>query len=181
MSAYFLVLLAIASRVVPHPEWLNFTALGGALLYFGARRPFREMVMPVALLAGTDYYLTTVAYGYPFHLESYLVTWLWYAGAMAIGAGLLKERVSAGRVLGGAALSATSFFLLSNFAVWMEGGIYPHTGGGLAACYIAALPFFRNDIISTSLVAGLAFCRPLFEQFRSFRRFTIAGQPMNFR
>ncbi|MBV8672218.1 MAG: hypothetical protein JOZ33_02180, partial [Acidobacteriaceae bacterium] len=55
---YLLILLAILSRVVPHPAWLNFTAVGGSLLYFGARRPLRQVILPVALLAATDYYLT---------------------------------------------------------------------------------------------------------------------------
>jgi hypothetical protein len=33
--------------------------------------------------------------------------------------------------------------------------------GGLATCYVAALPFYRNDLVSTSLVAGLAFGLPV--------------------
>jgi hypothetical protein len=55
MFALFLILLAIVSRLAPHPAWLNFTAVGGGLLYFGARRPLMQAVLPVALLAGTDY------------------------------------------------------------------------------------------------------------------------------
>ena len=90
MSAYLLLLLAVVSRVVPHPAWLNFTAVGGGLLFFGARRPLWQLIFPVALLAGSDYYLTTFAYGYPFHLASYLVTWFWYAAIVALGAGMLK-------------------------------------------------------------------------------------------
>ena len=144
MSAYLLVILALASRVVPHPAWLNFTAVGGSLLYFGARRPLRQAIFPVALLAGSDYYLTTYTYGYPFHLASYLVTWFWYIGIVVLGAGMLKTHSSTGRILGASGLSATSFFLLSNLTVWATSGIYPHSAGGLAACYMAAVPFYRN-------------------------------------
>src|ERR1700679_4208317 len=150
MGAYLLLLLAVASRVVPHPAWLNFTAVGGGLLYFGARRPLWQAIFPVALLAGTDYYLTTFAYGYPFHLASYLVTWFWYAAIVVLGARMLKGHPSIGRVLGASVASATSFFLLSNFAVWAGSILYPHTAGGLATCYIAGLPFYRNDLISTA-------------------------------
>jgi hypothetical protein len=39
--------------------------------------------------------------------------------------------------------------------------MYPRTQGGLAACYVAGLPFYRNDILSTTLVAGLAFGVPV--------------------
>jgi hypothetical protein len=35
--------------------------------------------------------------------------------------------------------------------------MYPHTLGGLTACYAAGLPFYRNDLVSTLLVAGVAF------------------------
>ena len=160
MSAYLLLLLAVISRVAPHPAWLNFTAVGGSLLYFGARRPLWQLVIPVALLAGADYYLTVFAYGYPFHAASYLVTWLWYAAIVALGAGMLKGSASIGRVLGASVLSATSFFLLSNFAVWAVSAMYPRNPGGLAACYLAGLPFYRNDLISTALVATVAFGAP---------------------
>jgi hypothetical protein len=114
----------------------------------------------VALLAGSDYYLTTFAYGYSFHFASYLVTWFWYAAIVALGAGMLKGHASMGRVLGASALSATSFFFLSNFVVWAVSAIYPRSPGGLAACYLAGVPFYRNDLISTALVATLAFGTP---------------------
>lgn len=160
MSAFLLILAAVASRVVPH-TWLNFTAVGGSLLYFGAKRPLRQAVLPVALLAATDYYLTVFVYNYAFHLQGYLLTWAWYAAAIVLGSLLLKDRMSAGRVAGAALLSSTSFFAISNYAVWAGSVQYPHTLAGLAACYTAALPFYRNDVVSTLLVAGLAFGLPV--------------------
>jgi hypothetical protein len=55
--------------------------------------------------------------------------------------------------------SATSFFVLSNFVVWM-GTMYSHSIQGLAMCYVNALPFYRNDLVSTGLVAGVVFGVP---------------------
>ena len=52
------------------PGWLNFTAVGGALLYFGARRPWREMLVPLAALMATDYFLTVYSYHYTFAWQS---------------------------------------------------------------------------------------------------------------
>jgi len=43
--------------------------------------------------------------------------------------------------------SSVSFFLTTNFAVWAFDGIYSHDLAGLTACYVAALPFFKNTII----------------------------------
>ncbi|HVJ08806.1 MAG TPA: DUF6580 family putative transport protein [Acidisarcina sp.] len=159
MSSFLLILLAIASRVLPH-TWWNFTAVGGSLLYFGARRPLRQAIVPLVLMACTDYYLTVYAYNYAFHVQGYLLTWVWYAAAILLGRILLRDQVSLAR--GGAAtlLSATSFFAISNYAVWAGSGMYPHSIAGLAACYTAALPFYRNDLISTALVLGVAFGLP---------------------
>jgi hypothetical protein len=160
MPAYLLLLVAVLSRLLPHAGWFNFTAVGGALLYFGARRPWREMLAPLAVLMATDYFLTVYSYHYSFRWESYLPTWGWYLAAMALGLILLRSRTTFVRVAAGALLGPTSFFVLSNYAVWIGGGMYPRTLAGLGVCYVAALPFYRNDLISTAIVAGLAFGVP---------------------
>jgi hypothetical protein len=167
MIAYLLLLLAVLSRFLPlaggsfHIGWMNFTAVGGVLLYFGARRSWREMLAPLAVLVATDYCLTTFVYHYSFSWQAYVPTWLWYVAAMALGQILLKARTSFTRVASGALLGPTSFFAVSNFAVWMGGGMYPHTLGGLWACYVAAIPFYRNDLLSTALVCAAAFGLPV--------------------
>jgi hypothetical protein len=161
MPAYLLLVVAVLSRLVPHPDWLNFTAVGGALLYFGARRSWREMIAPLAALIATDYVLTVFAYHYTFVWQSYVITWIWYAAAMALGWILLRNRTTFLRVASGVVLGPTSFFVVSNFAVWAASNMYPHNGSGLLACYVAAIPFYRNDLISTAIVAGLAFGVPV--------------------
>jgi hypothetical protein len=161
MIAYLLLLVAVLTRVLPHAGWWNFTAVGGALLYFGARRPLREMIVPLAALIATDCWLTIFSYHYAFVLGAYVVTWAWYAGAMGLGWALLSKRTTVARVSSGALLGPTSFFLLSNFAVWAGGEMYPRTLSGLAACYGAGVPFYRNDLVSTALVCALAFGLPV--------------------
>ena len=161
MFAYLLLLAAVLSHVVPHAGWYGFTAVGGALLYFGARRNWLEMVIPVAVLAVSDYYTTTHVFGYDFAWQAYVVTWAWYAGAMALGYGLLRERATLLRGVAAALLGPTSFFLLSNFAVWLGAQtLDAHTLGGLATCYVAGLPFYERDVLSTSLVLAAAFALP---------------------
>jgi hypothetical protein len=161
MPAYLLLLVALLSRFLPHAGMWNFTAVSGALLYFGARRPWREMLAPLAALMAADYILTVYIYHFAFRWEGYLPTWAWYLAAMALGQILLKTRTSFVRVGAGALLGPTSFFVLSNYAVWAGGGLYPRTQGGLMACYVAGVPFYRNDLLSTALVAGLAFGVPV--------------------
>jgi hypothetical protein len=161
MIAYLLVLLAVLTRVLPHAGWYNFTAVGGSLLYFGARRPVREMAVPVAVLMATDFYLTTYSYHYAFHWQAYVTTWMWYAAAIVLGWILLSAKTSWLRAGTAALLGPTSFFVISNFSVWAGSNMYPRNLGGLVACYVAAIPFYRNDLVSTALVLGAAFGVPV--------------------
>lgn len=160
MVAYLLLLVAVLTRVLPHAGWLNFTAVGGALLYFGARRPWREMLIPLAALAATDYFLTVFSYHYAFQWSMYLPTWAWYVMAMALGQILLSARTSAVRIVAATLLGPTSFFVVSNYAVWAAGFMYPHTVAGLGTCLVAGLPFYRNDVASTAVVLAVAYGVP---------------------
>ncbi len=107
MGAYVLLVIAILSRVIPHHDWLNFTAVGGALLYFGARRPWREMLAPLAALMATDFILTVFIYHYAFQWQAYVTTWAWYLAVMALGwIALLRTRTTFVRVAAGVLLGS---------------------------------------------------------------------------
>jgi hypothetical protein len=156
MVAYLLLLIAVLTRVVPHAAWFSFTAVGGALLYFGARRPWREMVIPLLVLGATDYFLTVYTYHYSFAWLMYLPTWAWYAMAMGLGQILLGARATFVRGAVASLMGPTSFFVVSNYAVWAAGTMYPKTMSGLVACLAAGIPFYRNDVAATALVLGVA-------------------------
>ena len=159
MFAYLLTLFGVLGHAIPHPG-LPFTAVGGSLLYFGARRPLWQAIFPVAALAASDYYLTTHVYSFPFVVQGYLLTWAWYAAVIILGALLLRKRTTVPRV---ASASARVDLLLRRQQLCRLGrqpGMYPHTLAGLMTCYAAALPFYGNDLVSTAIVAGLAFGIP---------------------
>ena len=50
--------------------------------------------------------------------------------------------------ISGAFVGAVIFFVLSNFGVWL-GGSYGYDLNGLLSCYILAIPFFTNTVLST--------------------------------
>ena len=135
-----------------HPY--NFIPIFACLLFFAAQRPAREFAGPLIGLIGVDMFITTHRYGYAITSDQ-VVTWIWYLVAMLIGAGMLRRSSSPGRVAGASLLASVSFFAVSNFVVWAAWGMYAKTLAGLGACYIAALPFFRNGVIS-ELVCSLA-------------------------
>ena len=170
MLAYFVLLLAVLSRILPHAfhavSW-NFTALGGGLLFFGSRmgsskRAAWMLPSAIAVLMATDYYLTVFAYGYSFQLREYAVTWVWYVAICLLGMGILQKPTVL-RVVAGVLTTSTSFFLISNFVVWLGGSMsmYPRSLAGLGACYVAGLPFYRNDLASTALTCGALFGLPV--------------------
>jgi hypothetical protein len=155
MLAYLFVVLAI----VCHIRWIalpfSFTPVFAALLYFGARMPRRQMWLPLVMLAASDVYLTRVAYGYPLGVDQ-VVVWAFYAALILLG-GVAIKGFSPLRIGAASLACSVSFFLISNFAVWVGGTMYPKTFGGLTACYIAAVPFFRNAVASDLFFSAVFF------------------------
>lgn len=146
---YLLVLaVAILRLEAGHPY--QFVPIFSCLIFFGACRPVRAFVMPVLGLVAVDIFLTTHQYGFALSADQ-AVTWVWYAGAAILGAATLGNAISIGRVLCSSLAATISFFAVSNFTVWANWGMYPKTWSGLGACYVAALPFFRNSIVAETL------------------------------
>jgi hypothetical protein len=48
------------------------------------------------------------------------------------------------------------FFIVTNFGVWLSGW-YGYTLEGLSACYIAAIPFYRNQVLGDVFFTALLF------------------------
>jgi hypothetical protein len=60
--------------------------------------------------------------------------------------------------LGGAAIaSSILFFLVTNFGTWLLSGMYPMSAAGLAACYVAAIPFFQNTVAGDLIYSAVLF------------------------
>jgi hypothetical protein len=146
----YLLIVAVALLRLAVSQPYNFVPVFSCLLFFGACRPAREFVLPLFALIGVDIFLTTHHFGFALN-AGHAVTWLWYLAALFLGSTALSRSISNRRVLGSSLLLSVSFFVASNFAVWAEWGIYPKTLAGLGACYVAALPFFRNSMISETI------------------------------
>lgn len=69
----------------------------------------------------------------------------------------LRQKCTAMSVLTLAFVSEVAFFLITNFGSWWTMGLYPHTADGLMQCYINALPFFRNSLISCGFFSMVLF------------------------
>lgn len=143
-----MILAAAVSRLIPHPP--NFTPIAAMALFGGATFASKRMafLVPLAGMALSDlvlgfYSITPIVYG-SFALIVCLGFWL-------------RQRKSPTRTAFAAIASALLFFIVTNFGVWAIGDLYPKTWTGLADCYVAAIPFFRN-----TLVSGLFYSAALF-------------------
>lgn len=156
MLAYLFIVLAAAARFLSVP--VSFAPVGASLLFFGARGPRKHPWIPVLLLGASDLVLTKFVYGYAYSWD-HLVTIAWYAAVLFMGT-LLRENARPLRIAGAALAMSVGFFVVSNFAVWASWPMYPHTLNGLAACYAAAVPFFRKQFVSDLLFTAVMFSIP---------------------
>jgi hypothetical protein len=162
MLAYVFVVLAVLFRLaIPHLQshpW-HFTPVAASLLFFGAYGSRRQLWFPVTLLAASDVALSKFVYHYPVSWDL-LVTWAWYAAVVALGMGLGRH-LKPLWIMSSALASSVSFFLLSNFVVWLAYDMYPKTFAGLITCYAAAIPFFRGTFASDMLFTPILFAVPV--------------------
>ena len=143
-----MILTATAARLIPHPP--NFSPIAALALFGGASFASKRaaFLVPLAALFLSDlvlgfYSITPVVYG-SFALITCLGFWL-------------RKRQSVSRVAVASVMAAVLFFLVTNFGVWALDSLYPRTLPGLAECYTAAIPFFRNTLASDLFYSALLF------------------------
>lgn len=87
--------------------------------------------------------------------------WLQYVALLACGAcGLIaRNRVNVGTAIGAALLGPTVFFIVSNFGAWAIDPVigYSRDLAGLTQSYIAGIPFYKAQMISTLVFTALIF------------------------
>lgn len=142
------ILTAAALRLVPHPP--NFTPIGAMALFSGAMlgRRLLAFLVPLAAMLLSDALLGFHS-GMPFVYAS--IALIVFIGWVAL------ERRSPLRIGLAAIAGSVLFFLITNLGVWAAGNMYPHDAAGLAACYVAAIPFFQNTLAGDLFYAALLF------------------------
>jgi len=143
-----MILIAAAARLIPHPP--DFSPLAAMALFGGASFASKRtaFLAPFAGLLLSD-----------FVLGFYAITPVVYASfALIVCLGFwVRQHPSVRRIAGAALASAILFFVISNFGVWAIDHWYPKTPAGLAECYAAAIPFFKNTLLSNLLYSALLF------------------------
>jgi hypothetical protein len=159
-----IILLAAFSRLIPHPP--NVAPIAAIALFGGAFFPSRRIafLVPLAAMLLSDVGLAIFLYSGRTLVHSQPIIYACFLATVALGR-LIHNRRSPWNVAAIALASSVLFYLVTNFAVWADGTLYPHTLAGLETSYLAALPFFRN-----SLAGDLAFTALLFGGFALLQR-----------
>ena len=157
-----LIVVAIASRLLPHPP--NVACLGAIGLFAGCYLSGRKAwLVPAAVLLFSDTIgHFTGAKGLGFYSPITMVC-VYIAATLAVPVGRLIARTNSGNnwkfcgsVFGGSLIASTLFFLVSNLGVWASGW-YPATGEGLIACFVAAIPFYGYTLAGDLFFSGVMF------------------------
>ena len=133
------MLVAVLFRLLPHLP--NFTPITAIALFGGLYFTNKSMayLVPLFIMVLSDLFL-----GF------YSISIFVYAAFLLISfIGTQTKKPSVFTIL----LSSISFFIITNFGVWLMG--YPKTWTGFIECYTLAIPFFGNSLLGDFFYSGV--------------------------
>lgn len=145
-----LILIAALARLLPHPS--NFSPIGAMAIFGGVyyTKKWLAFVAPFAAMVLSDFLLP---YGF---YEG--IFWVYGAFALSVLVGFgLKSNANPVSLFLGTLFSAIGFFVITNFGVWYTTNFYSHDAQGFIACFVAAIPFFKNAVLGDLCYVALLF------------------------
>jgi hypothetical protein len=148
--AIILIIFGISLRLLPHPP--NFTPIGAIAIFSGAYFANKKyyFLIPLATMLFSDIFI------------GFAEIWITLAvyGSFAI-AGLiglwLKKNKNLTNTIGASLLASSTFFIITNFVVWLSTSWYTKDVSGIIQCYFLAIPFFKNTLFGDLFYVGLFF------------------------
>jgi hypothetical protein len=154
-----LFIVTVVTKIICAPQigLSGFSAIFAVALFSGitAKQNKFGIMMPLLILLLSDVVLQVL------HSMNLFPFAGFYKGQTTIYAltllltlfGLVLSKPSVTRLITGVIAGPTLFFLVSNFIVWSKnGGLgYSRDFSGLITCYAAALPFYKNSLLSTMI------------------------------
>ncbi len=155
----FIIILGIFYRLIPHPP--NFSPIY-SISVFSSFLPIEinnnkilkyfSFLIPIGILFITDLILgihKTMVFNYIAFLSISFFSYFVFNRYNRV------SKTKLGIIL--SLISSIWFFIVSNFGVWMLSGMYLKDINGLVLCYINAIPFLANSIISSIVFSVLIF------------------------
>lgn len=147
--AIIFVILGAALRFAPH--FPNFTPIAAMALFGGVYLNKKyTLALPVIVMLISDYFI-----GF-YDIKLMLGVYLSFIFVGLIGL-FVKKHKNVGTIIGGTLLGSISFFVITNFAVWVFYSWYPHTLAGLGQCFTMAIPFFKGTLMGDLFYVAILF------------------------
>lgn len=149
--AQILVFIAfgVFSRILPHPA--NFAPIGAMALFGGTYMKKRQaLILPLLAMIISDFIIG---------FDSPLMRFGVY-GSFLISVFIgfwIKKHKNFGNVFAATITSSILFFIITNFTVWLDGGMYTKNIFGLIQCYMLAIPFFKNSLLGDLFYTSIFF------------------------
>ncbi len=149
MLAALLVILGVVMRLMPHAA--NFAPVSAIALFGGVYLSRKyALLLPIAALVLSDALI-----GFD-SLESRLTVYGSFLIVGLIGL-MIRKNKNILTIAGGAISGSIIFYLITNFAFFYPGTMYPHSLSGVLESYYMGLPFFRNTLLGDLFYSGLLF------------------------
>ncbi|MBX3709882.1 MAG: hypothetical protein KIT56_04525 [Gammaproteobacteria bacterium] len=157
-----IVIFATITRIAIPPfigHLPNFSAVDAIALFSGAyfhKRSTALLIVLSSIWIG-DIFLSKMFTGeWVLFYSGFYWQYASYLLITCIGS-TLKGMLSPIRLVSSCFISAILFFIISNFGVWYSGLLYPLTLDGFITCYVSAIPFFKNTLLSDLFFSILLF------------------------
>jgi hypothetical protein len=143
-----LILILAFSRLIPHPP--NFTPLIAAAMlssYFFKNTYMSLFVLVISMI------LSDLIIGF---YSSYFLVYFSLI-VIIVAFSKMNKNINFKNLFLYGISSSLIFFIITNFGVWAFGSLYEKNLTGLISCYILAIPFFTNTVLSTVFYSYTAF------------------------
>jgi len=155
----FLGLGCAVLPLIPEPyRAYNFAAFGAVGLFVASRM---GLIPGLMLALGSKLLSDVLNYAAHDFQDDYLPMASIVASLAiypVVGSALVRRTHNPLRIAGGAVFASVLFFLLTNFASWLNQALpYPYTVAGLLDCYGQGIPFYRGTFFGDLVCTGSLF------------------------
>ena len=159
-----IIFIGVISRLIPN-NIPNFSAVGAVALFAGnyIKNIQLRYIIPITAMCISDLLLSFSDIGLAnpiVHTSVYGS----FALTVLLGAVDYKKLSKFLSIPIASVFAALVFFIITNFAVWLNGG-YGYTLEGLLTCYTVAIPYFGNTILGNLTYSAILFGS--YEYFKS--------------
>ena len=147
-SICFLIILLVFSRLIPHPP--NFTPIISIVVLSGVL--FHSFILTIIIFLSSMLISDLIIGFYPGIIFTYIT--LLIIGMLFY---FIFNKINYKNLIVYSFAGSFIFYFITNFFVWVNSNLYEQTINGLINCYILAIPFFSNTLLSTIFFSYLTF------------------------